>query len=68
MNKKMILNPDKEWVREIRRRIKDNGGYCPCQVERTKDTKCPCKSFREDAVCDCQLFVPQGGVEYDVEV
>ena len=35
-----ILNPDKEYVRDVRKRLKDNGGYCPCQVEKTPDTKC----------------------------
>lgn len=64
----MTLNPDAAWVKEVRRRLKDNGGYCPCQVEKTPDTKCPCKSFREEHVCDCGLYVPAEPVEFDIEV
>ena len=66
--KKMILNPDRDWVKEIRRRLKDNAGYCPCQVEKSPDTKCPCKSFREERVCDCGLYVPAEPVEFDIEI
>jgi hypothetical protein len=24
-----------------------NDGYCPCMIDKTPDTKCPCKDFRE---------------------
>ena len=65
---KMKLNPDAEYVRTIRRRIKDNGGYCPCQVEKTPDTKCPCKSFREGLGCDCGLYVSAQPIEFDIEM
>ena len=44
---KIYENPDKEFVKDIKKRIKDNGGHCPCQIEKTKDTKCMCKSFKE---------------------
>ena len=39
---KIIKNPDKEYVKEIKKRIKDNNGYCPTQMEKSPDTKCPC--------------------------
>jgi len=64
---RMILNPDKEYVRDVRKRLKDNGGYCPCQVEKTPDTKCKCKDFRETGVCVCRLFVPEGPQEFDFD-
>ena len=52
------INPDKEFVREMKREIKENNGHCPCQLERTKDTLCMCKEFREmeEGTCCCGLY------------
>lgn len=39
--------------------VKENGGYCPCMLSKTPDTKCPCKEFREaesGAVCRCGRY------------
>lgn len=44
---KVSLNPDGEYVKEIRAKLKANNGYCPCAIEKTRDTKCMCKQFRE---------------------
>ena len=41
------LSEDKELVQEIRKKLKENSGYCPCKIEKTEDTKCMCKEFRE---------------------
>lgn len=30
--------------------------YCPCAIERSEDTVCKCKKFREDGVCECGLY------------
>lgn len=53
------LSEDKELVQEIREKIKYNGGYCPCRIERTEETKCMCKEFREmkEGECHCGLFI-----------
>lgn len=53
----MKLNPDKNFVLQIRKEIADNGGYCPCQVAKTKDTKCPCTLLRNKKECVCGLYV-----------
>ena len=52
------VNPDKEFAREMRKAIKDNNGHCPCQLERSKDTLCMCKAFRdmEEGTCHCGLY------------
>lgn len=53
------LNPDKETVAEISAALKANGGYCPCAIEKTPDTKCRCKEFREQTtpgLCHCGLY------------
>ena len=50
---------DKELIEEIRQKLKENDGYCPCRIEKNDDTKCMCKEFREqeDGECHCGLFV-----------
>jgi ferredoxin-thioredoxin reductase catalytic subunit len=53
------LSEDTELVEEIRLKLKENGGYCPCRIKKTPDTKCMCKEFREQSSgeCHCGLFV-----------
>lgn len=53
------ISDDKELVEEIRKQLKDNNGYCPCKIEKTPDTKCMCKEFREQesGECHCGLYV-----------
>ena len=53
----IVKNPDKEFRANLIKRIKDNNGYCPCRFERTPDTKCHCKDFRENGDCICGLFI-----------
>lgn len=58
----VVLNPDAEYVKEIRSRLKANGGYCPCRIEKNADTKCMCKEFRdqmaahEEGMCHCGMY------------
>ena len=59
MYKNMIENPDSNTVLAIRKRMDLNGGYCPCVPERTEDTKCPCKKFREEQICCCNLYIEE---------
>ena len=57
---KIILNPDKEVVADVRNGLKRTGGYCPCRVARTPETKCICKEFREQTTegeCYCGLYI-----------
>lgn len=40
--------------------VDNNGGYCPCAVFKTPDTKCICKEFREQqtpGLCHCGRYV-----------
>ena len=58
---KIIKNPDNEIVEEIKARLKETNGYCPCVLPEawSADTKCPCKNFREQTIegeCHCGLF------------
>lgn len=60
---KIVTNPDKEFVRDIKKQLKANNGFCPCALERNKDTKCMCKEFRdmvnngEEGYCHCGLYM-----------
>ena len=58
MKTKIVLVDDKDIVEDIRRRLKENGGYCPCRISKTEDTKCMCKEFREqiEGECHCGLY------------
>ncbi len=39
--------------------VKKNGGYCPGKTERTFDTRCMCKDFRdqEEGLCHCGRYM-----------
>ena len=60
---KIELNSDKEIVKYIREKLKENDGYCPCHLTKTSDTKCMCKEFRDQmdrgklGECHCGLYV-----------
>ena len=56
---KIRQNPDKEFVAEIKQRLKENNGYCPCSLIKSEDTKCMCKEFREadEGMCHCGLYI-----------
>ena len=55
---KIIQNPNKDFVEQMLKALKENSNYCPCTTEKTKDTKCMCKEFREqkDGWCHCGLY------------
>ena len=65
---KIRLNPDQKYVKEIRRQLKENSGYCPCSLLKSEDTKCMCKEFREqiedpdfEGYCHCLLYYKSKG-------
>lgn len=59
---KVVTNPDKELVAEIRAKIKENNGHCACVISFNNDNKCICKEFREQidrgepGECHCGLY------------
>lgn len=59
---KIITNSDKDFVKEIRDKIKANNGYCPCSLIKNEDTKCMCKEFKQQVKegilgeCHCGLY------------
>lgn len=60
---KVVLNPDEKIVSAIRDGLKRKDGYCPCRIDKTEDTKCMCKEFRDqiddpefEGFCHCRLY------------
>lgn len=63
VNMKIRLNENSEVTDTIQEGLKKNGGYCPCRIEKSEDTKCMCKEFREqikdpnfEGYCHCLLY------------
>ena len=60
MKMQIKVNPDTMKAKEIREKVKENDGYCPCSLFRNEDTKCPCKEFLESqelGECHCGLYI-----------
>ena len=60
---KFRLNDNAEIVAQIKEGLKRTGGYCPCRLEQTEDTRCICTEFKaqlEDpdfsGFCHCLLY------------
>lgn len=56
---KIELNKDINIVNDIRNKLKETNGYCPCAIVHNDDTKCMCKEFIErntPGYCHCGLY------------
>ena len=53
----MRVNPDTKYVQGIIQGLIKREGHCPCQFKQTDDTLCPCKTFREEQHCCCNLYI-----------
>lgn len=59
---KIRSNPDKEYFMEIIKKIRNNGGFCPCRLKKDETTKCMCEEFikqiekGEEGFCRCQAY------------
>lgn len=58
---KILVSDNIELVNEIRKQLKQNNGYCPCKIQKSPDTKCMCKEFREqeEGECHCGLYIKE---------
>lgn len=57
---RVTVSDNKELVNKIRNKLKENGGYCPCSLKKSEDTKCVCKDFIENiksGPCHCGLYI-----------
>ena len=60
---KISFNQNEDIVKVVKEGLKKTGGYCPCRTERSEDTKCMCKEFKEqiadpdfEGYCHCLLY------------
>ena len=55
---KIEISSDKEKVAQVRQALKDNDGYCPCQIVKSERTRCICLNFLEgeEEWCHCGLY------------
>ena len=61
--KNVRLNPNAKVVERLQEVMKNNGGYCPCRIQRTEESKCICDEFKKQIAdenftgfCHCQLY------------
>ncbi len=59
----VILNPDKEVVAQIKKGLREKGGYCPCRLGKREEFKCICQEFKAqmadpefEGFCHCMLY------------
>ena len=60
---KIRYNENEDIVKLVKEGLEKSGGYCPCRRERTDDTICMCKEFKEqikdpnfEGYCHCMLY------------
>ena len=60
---KIRLNENEEVVKTVKEGLAAKGGYCPCRLGKSEDTKCMCKEVREqikdpgfEGYCHCMLY------------
>ena len=60
---KIRYNEDEEILRTVTEGLAAKGGYCPCVIGKSEDTKCICKEFRKqiadpnfEGYCHCLLY------------
>lgn len=59
MRKMHYIKQNTPAALKIEQKLKENGGYCPCSIIQSEDTKCMCKEFREKTtigLCHCGLY------------
>ena len=54
---RVIKNPDTVFLKNLKRRIRQNNGYCPNKPRHIPENKCPCQTFREGKGCDCGQYI-----------
>ncbi|MDD6189119.1 MAG: ferredoxin-thioredoxin reductase catalytic domain-containing protein [Clostridiales bacterium] len=65
---KIRLNDNAQVVSTVKEGLKRTGGYCPCRLEQTPETKCICDEFRRqmadpefEGYCHCMLYYKPKG-------
>lgn len=56
MGFQMRLNPDTDFVKNLKKKIKSNSKYCLNKEKGNPDNKCICRDMRERGICECGLY------------
>jgi hypothetical protein len=43
----IVKNPNEVFYEKITKAVEKNGYYCPCLINKSDDTICSCRDFRE---------------------
>lgn len=61
--KNVRLSENADYVKKLRERMAQNGGYCPCRIQRIPENLCICAEFRNQIAdpdfsgfCHCKLY------------
>jgi len=57
----IFKTPNKELREDLEKGLAANDWYCLCAIEKSPDTRCMCKKFREAGAgpCDCGLYIKE---------
>lgn len=53
----IVPNPDKDFVKNLKKKIKSNNGFCPSKIEHIAENKCPCKEYSCTGNCLCGMYI-----------
>lgn len=63
---KIRYSHNRQLVNEIKQKLKQNNGYCPCRIGTLPENKCMCQEFRQQisdpswsGECHCGLYVKE---------
>ena len=56
---KVKISDDTELVNQIRAKLKERNGLCPCKLIDAPENHCICKEFLDQGVgeCHCGLYI-----------
>ena len=56
---KVKISEDTELVNQIRAKLKERNGLCPCKINDIPENHCMCKDFlnQELGECHCGLYI-----------
>ena len=56
---KIVVTDDTELANQIRAKLKERQGLCPCKLVDAPENHCMCKEFLEQEVgtCHCGLYI-----------
>ena len=56
---KIVVSDNEELVNQIRTKLTERSGLCPCKLKDIPENHCMCKEFLEQGLgeCHCGLYI-----------